>query len=150
MDGMSGPNETSQSVRRPAVAGRFYPADAEECRKQAGSFLRYNTIHAQEKKWIGGIVPHAGWICSGAIAGETIATLPNARVLQLGDGAPADLDRVIAAGFHNRKEFAIATRGRAPHGAALLRVAVRNPAVRAIVIVAWIWLGWHFFVRTTR
>jgi AmmeMemoRadiSam system protein B len=63
------------SIRQPAVAGRFYPAASEQCRQQAASFLRYNTIHAQERKWIGGIVPHAGWICSGAIAGETIATL---------------------------------------------------------------------------
>jgi AmmeMemoRadiSam system protein B len=62
-------------VRQPAVAGRFYPAAAEQCRQQAASFLRYNTIHAQERRWIGGIVPHAGWVCSGAIAGETIATL---------------------------------------------------------------------------
>ena len=74
---MSGPNESALAggVRQPAVAGRFYPAGAEECRAQAASFLRYNTIHAAERKWIGGIVPHAGWICSGAIAGETIATL---------------------------------------------------------------------------
>ncbi|HEV8377930.1 MAG TPA: AmmeMemoRadiSam system protein B [Tepidisphaeraceae bacterium] len=74
---MSGPNESAfaEGVRQPAVAGRFYPAAAEQCRAQAASFLRYNTIHAAERKWIGGIVPHAGWICSGAIAGETIATL---------------------------------------------------------------------------
>src|SRR6266850_7741647 len=70
---MDGPNDVS--IRQPAVAGRFYPAGAEECRAQAASFLRYNTIYAGERKWIGGIVPHAGWICSGAIAGETIATL---------------------------------------------------------------------------
>src|SRR5437764_13378146 len=70
---MNGPNDPS--IRQPAVAGRFYPAAAEQCRAQAASFLRYNTIHAAERKWIGGIVPHAGWICSGAIAGETIATL---------------------------------------------------------------------------
>src|SRR4030095_12415725 len=30
---------------------------------------------ANQTRWIGGIVPHAGWICSGAIAGQTIATL---------------------------------------------------------------------------
>lgn len=43
--------------------------------QQAGSFLRYNQIYAMERRWIGGIVPHAGWICSGAIAGNTIATI---------------------------------------------------------------------------
>jgi AmmeMemoRadiSam system protein B len=32
-----------------------------------------------EKKWIGGVVPHAGWICSGAIAGRTIAALAAAQ-----------------------------------------------------------------------
>src|SRR3954453_23856378 len=71
--GMNEPNEAS--IRQPAVAGRFYPAGAEQCRAQAASFLRYNTIHAAERKWIGGIVPHAGWICSGGIAGGTIATI---------------------------------------------------------------------------
>ncbi len=30
---------------------------------------------ADGTRWIGGLVPHAGWICSGAIAGETIAAL---------------------------------------------------------------------------
>ncbi len=34
------------------------------------------------ENWIGGIVPHAGWVCSGAIAGQTVAALvaaPRAR-----------------------------------------------------------------------
>jgi AmmeMemoRadiSam system protein B len=33
------------------------------------------TAAAAGKKWIGGVVPPAGWICSGAIAGQTIAAL---------------------------------------------------------------------------
>ena len=59
--------------RAPAVAGRFYPAEAEACRRQAQSFL--NIEPNTERAWVGGIVPHAGWVCSGAIAGETIAAL---------------------------------------------------------------------------
>ena len=31
------------------------------------------------RRWIGGIVPHAGWVCSGAIAGETIGTIAASR-----------------------------------------------------------------------
>src|SRR5947209_6902856 len=69
------PPPSEGNVRSPAVAGRFYPSAPVECRAQAASFLRYNQIIAGERNWIGGIVPHAGWICSGAIAGETIATL---------------------------------------------------------------------------
>src|SRR5205085_6442814 len=32
-----------------------------------------------EKAWSGAIVPHAGWICSGAIAAQSIATLAQSR-----------------------------------------------------------------------
>jgi hypothetical protein len=69
------PEPSNPSIRPPAFAGRFYPAAPDQCRAEAASFLKYNKIHAAEKNWIGGIVPHAGWICSGALAGETIATL---------------------------------------------------------------------------
>jgi len=68
-------------IRRPAVAGRFYPADANECRALAGQYVDAgkrkfdaNVTSGTGGLW-GGIVPHAGWICSGAIAGETIGAL---------------------------------------------------------------------------
>jgi AmmeMemoRadiSam system protein B len=37
----------------------------------------------RERQWLGAIVPHAGWICSGAIAAQSIATLAKSR-----DAAP--------------------------------------------------------------
>lgn len=67
------PNESS--VRPPAVAGRFYPAGAAQCRSLAESYLKPDPAALQQQRWFGGVVPHAGWICSGAIAGQTIATL---------------------------------------------------------------------------
>ncbi|HEV2292479.1 MAG TPA: AmmeMemoRadiSam system protein B [Tepidisphaeraceae bacterium] len=76
---MAGPNGPSR-VRQPAVAGLFYPADARECRQLAGEFVREGettaiaTAEELVDAW-GAIVPHAGWICSGAIAGEAIAAL---------------------------------------------------------------------------
>jgi len=69
---MRGPNDPA--VREPVVAGRFYPADAEQCRLEAKSFLKPNA-EAAGKRWIGAIIPHAGWMCSGAVAGQGIATL---------------------------------------------------------------------------
>jgi AmmeMemoRadiSam system protein B len=68
-------------ARRPAVAGMFYPADADECRRLARRYVfrdeDASSRSAQrseklEPGALGGIVPHAGWICSGAIAGEAI------------------------------------------------------------------------------
>jgi len=45
-------------------------------------------------------------------AGGTLGGWVRARIFQLGDGAPADLDRVIEAGFTTRKEYAVAWRER--------------------------------------
>ncbi len=61
------------AVRAPAVAGRFYPADEMQCRAAAQSYLRSD--QAASGKWVGAVVPHAGWVCSGAIAGEAVACL---------------------------------------------------------------------------
>ena len=70
-------------VRQPAVAGMFYPAEARACRALAESFVRAAPQAADVgsgRNWIGGIVPHAGWVCSGAIAGQTLAALSAARL----------------------------------------------------------------------
>jgi AmmeMemoRadiSam system protein B len=49
-----------------------------------------------KRKWIGGIVPHAGWMYSGAIAGQTIAALAQSRA-----GVPVDVVVVFGA-IHTR------------------------------------------------
>lgn len=67
---MVGPNV--RHVRPPFVAGRFYPGDPETCRAQARGFVDVSGPLPPEPIR-GAIVPHAGWICSGAIAGEAIA-----------------------------------------------------------------------------
>jgi MEMO1 family protein len=75
---MAGP--IGQSIRQPAVAGAFYPADPDQCRALARSYTTA-PLGAGERsavRWVGGVVPHAGWICSGAIAGQTIAALEKA------------------------------------------------------------------------
>src|SRR5262245_9284725 len=64
------------AVRQPAVAGLFYPAADEPCRTLASRLVTANSaVAGDQTKWIGGIVPHAGWVCSGAIAGEVIGTI---------------------------------------------------------------------------
>jgi hypothetical protein len=63
------------SVRHPAVAGSFYPADAAQCRATAQSLVRVLPGPSSGAPGKGGIIPHAGWICSGAIAGQVLGTL---------------------------------------------------------------------------
>jgi len=53
----------------------FYPADERKCRETAAHYVRDRGIVTDVRDACGAIVPHAGWICSGAIAGEAIAAL---------------------------------------------------------------------------
>jgi uncharacterized membrane protein len=39
---------------------------------------------------------------------------------------------------------------RFPDAAALLRLATRRVVVRVILLAGWAWIGWHFFVHTSR
>jgi len=84
----------------------FYPAEARECRSMAEAMLQANQgiassaamrtgKTATKKKWLGGIVPHAGWICSGAIAGQTIGTLARLR----SERQPRQSENVIVVVF---------------------------------------------------
>jgi AmmeMemoRadiSam system protein B len=59
-------------VREPAVAGRFYPADAERLRADVESYL---SPEAERVRAIGCIAPHAGYMYSGQVAGAVFARL---------------------------------------------------------------------------
>src|SRR5688572_2515057 len=71
------PLPSGASVRPPAVARTFSPADPARCRAAAAALVAADP-HAgapARRPWFGAVVPHAGWVCSGAIAGEAIGTL---------------------------------------------------------------------------
>ncbi len=61
-------NSSSEEVRRPAVAGAFYPADRKELIKEIDTFLDNVKKINIEGKLIAFIVPHAGYRYSGQIA----------------------------------------------------------------------------------
>lgn len=70
-------------IREPAVAGRFYPGDAGELARQVDNFVAQA---AREKTPARGcVVPHAGYMYSGHVAGAVYGslTLPR-RVILLG------------------------------------------------------------------
>ncbi|MCK5450614.1 MAG: AmmeMemoRadiSam system protein B [Candidatus Omnitrophica bacterium] len=59
-------------VRVPAVAGRFYPEDKESLEEELN--LMFPTV-IEKTKAIGAIVPHAGYMYSGKVAGAVYARL---------------------------------------------------------------------------
>ena len=59
-------------VREPAVAGRFYPADAAVLRSNLRSYVSSSALKLAA---IGCIVPHAGYIYSGKVAGAVFSAI---------------------------------------------------------------------------
>lgn len=71
-------------VRPPAVAGRFYPAEAGELTKQIQQFAPVSS-EVKKTKACACLVPHAGYMYSGAVAGAVFAALElPARIIVLG------------------------------------------------------------------
>ena len=60
------------AVREPAVAGRFYPADAAVLRQTLDSYLPHRKSPAPA---IACVAPHAGYIYSGAVAGAVFSSI---------------------------------------------------------------------------
>lgn len=71
-------------VRRPAVAGSFYPASAQEIKSMLGGWLRPSGDVAPQAL----IVPHAGYVFSGEVAAAAFNRIPGGhaykRVFLLG------------------------------------------------------------------
>lgn len=61
------------TVRHPAVAGLFYSADTQQLTESIEQLLRVAQAHKSIPKAL--IVPHAGYIYSGAVAASAYATL---------------------------------------------------------------------------
>ena len=59
-------------VRMPAVAGQFYPGSAETLLRAIRS---YTNVHGEKLKALGCVVPHAGYMYSGQVAGAVYGRL---------------------------------------------------------------------------
>lgn len=62
-------------IRQPAVAGRFYPSRAAELAREIDGYLSPETPAAPPVRAIGCVVPHAGIMYSGHVAGAVYARL---------------------------------------------------------------------------
>jgi hypothetical protein len=81
------------TTRQPAVAGYFYPGSREALSKQLSQLL---PEHAQKLKARAIVCPHAGYIYSGAVAGEVYSSveLPGTFIILCPNhtGAGSDFD----------------------------------------------------------
>jgi MEMO1 family protein len=66
-------------IRHAAFAGSWYPARASACEAEIRGFLEQSPIpRPRTARPVGGILPHAGWAYSGAIACQVIHWLKEA------------------------------------------------------------------------
>ena len=64
------------AARKPAVAGQFYPGSENECRAEIAECLANRPITVKlPEKIVAGIVPHAGWVFSGDLAGMVFSAI---------------------------------------------------------------------------
>lgn len=82
-------------MRAPAVAGQFYPGSREELSRWLAEALP----SAEAEPVLGAVVPHAGYLYSGAVAAEVYERLPERETYVMlgpnhtGMGAPVALSR---------------------------------------------------------
>ena len=62
----------NKNIRYPEAAGLFYPDNGDLLKKQLKKYLQSGL---EQTGVLGAIVPHAGWVCSGAAAGLVYSTL---------------------------------------------------------------------------
>ncbi|MFA6186136.1 MAG: AmmeMemoRadiSam system protein B, partial [Phycisphaerae bacterium] len=64
------------NIRKPAVAGQFYPGSQKQCRTEIIDCLTDRPVSCRlPEKLVAGIVPHAGWTFSGDLAGMVFAAI---------------------------------------------------------------------------
>ncbi len=68
-------------IREPVVAGHFYAGQPDRCRAELkqllGNVPKPDALTG--RRLIGGLVPHAGWMCSGAVAAGVFRALASSR-----------------------------------------------------------------------
>ena len=76
------------TVRKRSLPSGWYPGSPEGCTKDIEGFL--SDFQAPVGKWLGAVVPHAGWFFSGQAAARAIRTLAKTQ----------GVDRVVIYGGH--------------------------------------------------
>lgn len=63
------------AVRRPVVAGQFYPAERARCVRMIEECLPDRLPDGLPERIVAGVVPHAGWVYSGPTAARVFAAI---------------------------------------------------------------------------
>lgn len=120
--------ETAVTVRKPAVAGMFYPANKSALGAEIAGYLRAVPRPEAGRHWPKAVIaPHAGTIYSGPVAASVYARL---------EPAQGKIRRVVLFGPAHRLPFrGIATTSADVFETPLGRVAIDRPGVAAALSI---------------
>lgn len=90
----------AQAVRKPAVAGQFYPGSRENLSRSVDQYLKKAKKHPLTGKPVALLVPHAGYVYSGAIAAEGFKSIGKGwkKVIIIGSSHHYSIDKAALYG----------------------------------------------------
>ena len=99
--------DEKSTVRQTAVAGQFYPAQADELRRMLDDFLSQATVPTiPPGEIVALIAPHAGYIYSGKVAAHSYALLKGRKIERVVVIAPSHFEAFPFASIYNGDAYA--------------------------------------------
>jgi len=94
----------SEDIRKPAVAGAFYPADKDELTKQVDEFLA-NAKKIDKGRLLAIVVPHAGYVYSGQVAAYSFKQLEDTNFKKIIIISPSHYVGFDGISIYNKGSF---------------------------------------------
>jgi len=94
------------AVRRPAVAGQFYPAQRDELRQMVDQFLAEAAVPTLPGELVALVAPHAGYIYSGKVAAHSYALLKGRKFERVVVIAPSHFEAFPFVSVYNGDAYA--------------------------------------------
>ena len=95
----------SEDIRKPAVAGAFYPADKAELTKQVDDFLANAKKIDIKSKILAIVVPHAGYVYSGQVAAYSFKQLEDTNFKKIIIISPSHYVGFDGISIYNKGSF---------------------------------------------
>jgi len=97
--------ETQTKIRKPAVAGAFYPSNPSTLRTMILEFLKKANVPEISEPITGIIVPHAGYVYSGAVAAHAYKVLQGRDIERVVVISPSHIDYFSGASIYNGTHY---------------------------------------------
>ena len=106
LSGNGSPADVKPTVRQPAVAGQFYPAQPDELQRMVEDFVAQAAVPNLSGQIVALIAPHAGYIYSGKVAAHSYALLKGQKFERVVVIAPSHFEAFPFNSVYNGDAYA--------------------------------------------